>query len=74
MVAAWRCDRDDRFPSGQRAAHDLLGALREGPPWPALTTVMPPADRPAGDPQELEPITSLATAHTLDQPIGPSRS
>ena len=43
MVAAWRWDRDDRLPNGQRAAHDLLRALREGPPWPALTTVMPPA-------------------------------
>ena len=43
MVAAWRWDRDDRLPNGQRAARDLLDALREGPPWPALTTVMPPA-------------------------------
>jgi len=43
MVAAWRWDREDRLPNGQRAAHDLLSALREGPPWPALTTVMPPA-------------------------------
>jgi aminoglycoside phosphotransferase (APT) family kinase protein len=42
MVAAWRWDREDRLPNGQRAAHDLLHALREGPPWPALTTVMPP--------------------------------
>ena len=43
MVAAWRWDRDDQLPNGQRAAHDLLDATREGPPWPALTTVMPPA-------------------------------
>ena len=42
MVAAWRWDREDRLPNGQRAAHDLLDALREGPPWPTLTTVMPP--------------------------------
>lgn len=43
MVAAWRWDRGDQLPNGQRAAHDLLDALRAGPPWPALTTVMPPA-------------------------------
>jgi hypothetical protein len=45
MVAAWRWDREDRLPNRQRAAHDLLDALRDGPPWPALTTVMPPPDR-----------------------------
>ena len=43
MVAAWRWDREDRLPNRQRAAHELLRALREGPPWPALTTVMPPS-------------------------------
>ena len=31
---------DDRFPNGQRAARELLDALREGPPWPALDAVM----------------------------------
>jgi thiamine kinase-like enzyme len=40
MVAAWRCDPGDQFPNGQRAAHKLLSALREGPPWPALDVVM----------------------------------
>jgi hypothetical protein len=40
MVAAWRWDRDDRFPDGQRAARALLDALREGPPYPTLDAVM----------------------------------
>jgi hypothetical protein len=40
MVAAWRWDRDDQFPDGQRAAHKLLNALRAGPPWPPLDVVM----------------------------------
>jgi hypothetical protein len=46
MVAAWRWDPGDRFPNGQRAAHDLISALREGPPWPALDVVMRPPDGP----------------------------
>jgi thiamine kinase-like enzyme len=45
MVAAWRWDPDDQFPDGQRAARVLLGALREGPPWPSLDVVM---RRPGG--------------------------
>jgi Phosphotransferase enzyme family len=40
MVAAWRWDRDDQLPNGNRAGHELLGALRAGPPWPALDVVM----------------------------------
>ena len=36
MVAAWRWDRDDQFPDGQRAARELLSALRAGPPWPTI--------------------------------------
>jgi hypothetical protein len=40
MVAAWRWDPGDQFPNGQRAARELLSALREGPPWPALDVVM----------------------------------
>ena len=40
MVAAWRWDPGDEFPNGRRAAHKLLSALREGPPWPALDVVM----------------------------------
>jgi hypothetical protein len=40
MVAAWRWDADDQFPDGQRAGRLLLGALRDGPPWPALDVAM----------------------------------
>ena len=40
MVAAWRWDPGDRFPNRQRAARELLSALREGPPYPALDTVV----------------------------------
>ncbi len=40
MVAAWRWDASDQFPNGRRAARELLTALREGPPWPALDDVM----------------------------------
>jgi aminoglycoside phosphotransferase (APT) family kinase protein len=40
MVAAWRWDLTDEFPDRQRAAHLLLNAVREGPPWPSLDVVM----------------------------------
>lgn len=40
VVAKHRCDPGDQFPDGQRALRDLLGALRSGPPWPALDVVM----------------------------------
>jgi hypothetical protein len=40
MVAAWRCDPSDQLPNGQRAKRELLNALREGPPYPALDAVM----------------------------------
>ncbi len=46
MVAAWRWDPGDQLPHGQRAARELLSALRGGPPWPALDVVM----RRPGDP------------------------
>jgi Phosphotransferase enzyme family len=46
MVAAWRWDPGDQFPDGQRAARELLRALRGGPPWPALDVVMRRPDRP----------------------------
>jgi hypothetical protein len=46
VVAKHRCDPCDQLPNGQRALRDLLGALRAGPPWPALDTVM----RRLGDP------------------------
>ena len=39
MVAAWRLDPGDRFPSGSRAARELLRALRSGPPYPPLGTI-----------------------------------
>jgi hypothetical protein len=42
MVAAWRWDPGDQFPNGHRAARELVSALREGPPWPALDVVMAP--------------------------------
>jgi hypothetical protein len=47
MVAAWRWDRSDQFPNGQRAARELLSALREGPPWPALDVIMRRPDAPS---------------------------
>ncbi len=40
MVAAWRCDPTDQLPNGQRAKRELLNALRNGPPYPALDAVM----------------------------------
>jgi hypothetical protein len=40
MVAAWRWDPGDQLPDGQRAAGELISALREGPPWPTLDVVM----------------------------------
>jgi hypothetical protein len=40
MVATWRWDARDQFPDGKRAGRELLGALREGPPWPTLDAVM----------------------------------
>jgi hypothetical protein len=42
MVAAWRWRAGDQFPDGERAGRELLVALREGPPWPALDVVMRP--------------------------------
>jgi hypothetical protein len=46
MVAAWRWEPNDQLPNGQRAARDLIRALREGPPWPALDVVMRRPDSP----------------------------
>jgi hypothetical protein len=46
MVAAWRWDPRDQLPNGQRAARELLSALREGPPWPALDVVIRRPDGP----------------------------
>ena len=36
MIAAWRWDVRDEFPNGRRHAVQILGLLRDGPPWPAL--------------------------------------
>jgi hypothetical protein len=46
MVAAWRFDPRDQFPNGQRAARELLSAIREGPPWLALDAVTRRMDGP----------------------------
>jgi hypothetical protein len=46
MVAAWRFEPGDQLPNGPRAGRDLLSALRDGPPWPALDVVT----RRLGDP------------------------
>jgi hypothetical protein len=46
MIAAWRWDPGDQLPNGQRAARELIMALREGPPWPALDVVMRRPDSP----------------------------
>jgi aminoglycoside phosphotransferase (APT) family kinase protein len=40
MVAAWRWDRTDQFPDRESARGYLLRALRQGPPWPTLDTLM----------------------------------
>jgi hypothetical protein len=40
MVTAWRWDAGDQFPNGRRVARELVGALRQGPPWPTLDVVM----------------------------------
>ena len=40
MVAAWRWDRLDQLPNGARAGRELVSALREGPPYPALDDLM----------------------------------
>jgi len=39
MVAAWRWDVADEFPNGLQLGEDILGVLREGPPWPTLDVV-----------------------------------
>jgi Phosphotransferase enzyme family len=46
MVAAWRWDPGDQLPDGQRKARELLSALRDGPPWPTLDSVMRPQPDP----------------------------
>jgi aminoglycoside phosphotransferase (APT) family kinase protein len=36
MVAAWRWDGHDEFPNGRQHGRNILGLLRDGPPWPTL--------------------------------------
>jgi hypothetical protein len=40
MVTAWRWDRSDELPDGQRAGRILLDALRAGPPYLTLDSAM----------------------------------
>ena len=39
MVAAWRLDPGDQYPSGGQTARELLTALRAGPPYPPLSAI-----------------------------------
>jgi hypothetical protein len=39
MVAAWRWDIRDEYPDGRQHGQDILSLLRQGPPWPALSTL-----------------------------------
>lgn len=41
MVAAWRWDVRDEFPDGRRDGRNILGLLRDGPPWPTLGAMSP---------------------------------
>lgn len=40
MVATWRFDRRDQLPNGSRAGRRLIDALRQGPPYPPLDSMM----------------------------------
>lgn len=40
VVANHRCDPDDQFPNGPASLRSLLGALRAGPPWPSLDSMV----------------------------------
>jgi hypothetical protein len=40
MLAAWRWDASDQFPNRRRVGRELVSALRNGPPWPALDALM----------------------------------
>ena len=40
MVAAWRFDKGDQLPNGHRAGRQLIDALRQGPPYPPLDSMM----------------------------------
>ncbi len=47
MVAAWRWDVADEFPNGPQLGKDILGVLREGPPWPTLDVLSDSSGTPA---------------------------
>ena len=47
MVAAWRWDVADEFPNGLQLGTDILGVLREGPPWPTLDVLSGSTGTPA---------------------------
>ena len=40
MVASWRFDQSDQLPNGHRAGRQLIDALRQGPPYPPLDSMM----------------------------------
>jgi hypothetical protein len=46
MVAAWRWERGDQLPDGERAGRELLRVLRGGPPWPTLDEIFGRLDGP----------------------------
>lgn len=46
MVAAWRWRIGDQFPNRRRWGQELLRALREGPPWPAIDSLTKRFDGP----------------------------
>ncbi len=47
MVAAWRWDVTDDFPNGLQLGKEILGVLREGPPWPTLDVLSGSGGTPA---------------------------
>ena len=48
IIAMHRWSRDDRHPSGRESGVAFLGALRDGPPWPALDDVVAGSRHRAG--------------------------
>ena len=40
MVAAWRFDKTDKLPNGGQAGRQLIDALRRGPPYPSLDSMV----------------------------------
>ena len=58
MVAAWRWDVADEFPNGPQLGKDILGVLREGPPWPTLDVLSGSGGTPAPRTPHRSPIGS----------------